>query len=64
MVHTCGIHLHHHHHVLVKYFDITFRFAKPLLQKNVEILKSVLIRVSDQGYVTRIQWCSHEHAII
>ena len=50
MVHTCGIHLHHHHHVLVKYFDITFRFAKPLLQKNVEILKSVLnTLLSDQG---------------
>ena len=42
LIHTCGINLHNHPCVILKYFDISFRFAKPLLQNNVEILKSVL----------------------
>jgi hypothetical protein len=50
IIHTCGINLHQHHHVLVRYFDITFRFAKPLLQTNLAILKSVLkTLLSNQG---------------
>ena len=39
LIHTCGINLHNHPYVILKYFDISFRFAKPLYKTMLKFSK-------------------------